>query len=243
MIDSDQASPRRTCARARAAWSSGRVSSCWSAPPAGCSTGAGGLRRGCSRSWSRWRRCRSSRGSRSRCSRSPAAGAARVHQRAREPGRPTGAALCGRWWSSLWLVFRRTRFGVGCTRSATTRTRRAHTASACGATKVGAYVLSGVFAAAGGLFLAATTTAGDATSGDVFILTSIAAVVLGGDQLLRRAWQRGRRHRRRVHPDAADQRAVLRRHRPAVPVVLPGPVPGGGGAARDAVGRLVGMRG
>ena len=37
-----------------------------------------------------------------------------------------------------------------------------------------------MFAAAGGLFLAATTTAGDATVGDVFVLTSIAAVVLGG---------------------------------------------------------------
>ena len=39
---------------------------------------------------------------------------------------------------------------------------------------------SGTFAAAGGLFFVATTTAGDATSGDSFILTSIAAVVLGG---------------------------------------------------------------
>jgi ribose transport system permease protein len=46
--------------------------------------------------------------------------------------------------------------------------------------KVGAYVASGVFAAAGGLFFAATTTSGDATSGDAFVLTSIAAVVLGG---------------------------------------------------------------
>jgi len=46
--------------------------------------------------------------------------------------------------------------------------------------KIAAYVLSGMFAAAAGLFLAATTTSGDATSGDVFVLTSIAAVVLGG---------------------------------------------------------------
>ena len=46
--------------------------------------------------------------------------------------------------------------------------------------KVVAYALSGLLAAASGLFLSATTTGGDATAGDVYILTSIAAVVLGG---------------------------------------------------------------
>jgi ribose transport system permease protein len=46
--------------------------------------------------------------------------------------------------------------------------------------KVTAYALSGLLAAASGLFLAASTTAGDPAAGDVYILTSIAAVVLGG---------------------------------------------------------------
>jgi ribose transport system permease protein len=46
--------------------------------------------------------------------------------------------------------------------------------------KVTAYALSGLLAAAIGLFLAASTTAGDPAAGDVYILTSIAAVVLGG---------------------------------------------------------------
>lgn len=46
--------------------------------------------------------------------------------------------------------------------------------------KVVAYALSGLLAAAGGLFLSASTTGGDAAAGDVYILTSIAAVVLGG---------------------------------------------------------------
>jgi ribose transport system permease protein len=45
------------------------------------------------------------------------------------------------------------------------------------------YVTSGVLVATGGLLLAATTTGGDATSGDVFTLTSIAAVVIGGVSL------------------------------------------------------------
>jgi len=46
--------------------------------------------------------------------------------------------------------------------------------------KVIAYALSGLLAAAAGLFLSASTTGGDAAAGDVYILTSIAAVVLGG---------------------------------------------------------------
>jgi ribose transport system permease protein len=80
----------------------------------------------------------------------------------------------------MWFVFRRTPFGVAiyalgndeeAARANGIRVRR---------TKVAAYVVSGVFAAAAGLFLGATTTAGDATGGDVFVLTSIAAVVLGG---------------------------------------------------------------
>src|SRR3954471_14502617 len=81
---------------------------------------------------------------------------------------------------AIWLVFRRTSFGVSvyalgndeeAARARGVPVRRA---------KVGAYVFSGTFAAAGGLFFVATTTAGDATSGDSFILTSIASVVLGG---------------------------------------------------------------
>lgn len=46
--------------------------------------------------------------------------------------------------------------------------------------KVLAYVLSGTCAATAGLFVAATTTSGDATIGNPFVLTSIAAVVIGG---------------------------------------------------------------
>ena len=44
-------------------------------------------------------------------------------------------------------------------------------------------MLSGVFAAAAGLFLAANATAGDATTGNGYTLTSIVAVVLGGVNL------------------------------------------------------------
>ena len=49
--------------------------------------------------------------------------------------------------------------------------------------KVGAYTLGGTFAGAAGLYFAAVTTSGDATSGTPLTLTSIAAVVLGGISL------------------------------------------------------------
>jgi ribose transport system permease protein len=84
----------------------------------------------------------------------------------------------------LWFVFRRTSLGVSvyalgndeeAARASGIHVRR---------TKVAAYVISGLFAAAAGLFLGATTTAGDATGGDVYVLTSIAAVVLGGVSFL-----------------------------------------------------------
>jgi ribose transport system permease protein len=49
--------------------------------------------------------------------------------------------------------------------------------------RVIAFVLSGFMSAAAGLFLAASATAGDATTGDGYTLSSIVAVVLGGMNL------------------------------------------------------------
>ena len=84
----------------------------------------------------------------------------------------------------LWFVFRRTSLGVRIYAIGNDEyAARAH-GIPVRRVKVLAYALSGLLSAAGGLFLAATTTAGDATSGDVFVLTSIAAVVLGGISFL-----------------------------------------------------------
>jgi ribose transport system permease protein len=95
------------------------------------------------------------------------------------PMGPTGLGFVGAI-VLFWLLFRRTRFGVGVFAIGNDEeAARAH-GMPVRRIKVGAYMVSGMFAACGGLFFAATTTAGDATSGDVFILTSIAAVVLGG---------------------------------------------------------------
>jgi ribose transport system permease protein len=95
------------------------------------------------------------------------------------PNGPTGLAFVG-VIVVFWFLFRRTRFGIGVFAVGNdAEAARAHGVPVR-MIKIGAYVVSGVFAASGGLFFAATTTAGDATSGDVFVLTSIAAVVLGG---------------------------------------------------------------
>ena len=80
----------------------------------------------------------------------------------------------------------------------------------------------------------ATTTAGDATAGDSFILTSIAAVVLGGISFFG-----GRGSAVGAIAGAFALTAVvnvllLRAHQPALPGRVPGPLPGRRGRPRRA---------
>ena len=83
----------------------------------------------------------------------------------------------------IWFVLRRTRLGVNL--FAIGNDRRAARAGGIDVRRwtVAIYMTSGTLVGAGGLLLAAATTGGDATSGDVFTLTSIAAVVIGGVSL------------------------------------------------------------
>jgi ribose transport system permease protein len=82
--------------------------------------------------------------------------------------------------AGLWLVLRRTATGVRIFALGNDEyAARAH-GIPVRRVKTIAYALAGTLAAASGLFLAATTTAGDPAAGDVYVLTSIAAVVLGG---------------------------------------------------------------
>jgi ribose transport system permease protein len=83
----------------------------------------------------------------------------------------------------LWLAFRRTRLGVSIYAIGNDEPSAEAHGIAVRRTKVLAYVLGGTLSAAAGLFLAATATAGDATTGNGFTLTSIVAVVLGGISL------------------------------------------------------------
>ncbi len=85
--------------------------------------------------------------------------------------------------AGLWLAFRRSALGVAIIAVGNDEAAARANGINVVRSKVIAYTLSGVFAAAGGLFLAATATAGDATSGNGFTLSSIVAVVLGGVNL------------------------------------------------------------
>jgi ribose transport system permease protein len=83
----------------------------------------------------------------------------------------------------IWFVVRRTTFGVRVYAVGNDRVAARARGVPVRRTLVLGYVTSGTFASAAGLLLAATTTGGDAASGDVFTLTSIAAVVIGGVSL------------------------------------------------------------
>jgi ribose transport system permease protein len=82
-----------------------------------------------------------------------------------------------------WSAFRRSRAGVDLyaigNDEAAARALGVHILRA----KIIAYMLDGTLAAAAGLFLAASATAGDATTGNSYTLSSIVAVVLGGVSL------------------------------------------------------------
>lgn len=82
-----------------------------------------------------------------------------------------------------WMWFRRTRLGVAIYAVGNDPIAAAANGIAARRSIILAYVLAGVLAAAGGLFLVASATAGDATTGNGFVLTSIVAVVLGGVSL------------------------------------------------------------
>lgn len=82
-----------------------------------------------------------------------------------------------------WAAFRRTRLGVQIFAIGNDESAARANSVPVLRTKVLAYVLGGMLAAGAGIALATTTTGGDATGGDVFTLSSIAAVVIGGISL------------------------------------------------------------
>ncbi|HEX2987412.1 MAG TPA: ABC transporter permease [Chloroflexota bacterium] len=98
------------------------------------------------------------------------------------PAAPTGV-LAVALLILIWMLFTRTPFGVGVYAIGNDEQAARANGVPVQLTKVGAYVMSGVMVAAAGIFLAANATAGDATSGNVFTMTSIAAAVLGGVNL------------------------------------------------------------
>ena len=83
----------------------------------------------------------------------------------------------------FWAGFRRTRLGTGIYAIGNDEAAAQANGVETRRTKILAYVIGGFFSGAAGLFLVAQATAGDATTGNGFTLTSIVAVVLGGVSL------------------------------------------------------------
>ena len=83
----------------------------------------------------------------------------------------------------LWAIFRRTSLGVAVYAVGNDAMAASSHGISVRRTTILAYMLGGVASACAGLFLAANATAGDATTGDTYTLTSIVAAVLGGVSL------------------------------------------------------------
>ncbi len=84
----------------------------------------------------------------------------------------------------LWLPLRWLRPGLSIYAVGSNRNAAYLSGIGVARTRVGAYVLGGVFAGLGGLALTATSGIGDPNSGSTYTLNSVAAVVLGGVSLL-----------------------------------------------------------
>ena len=86
----------------------------------------------------------------------------------------------------VWVPFRSSTTGRGCYAVGSSESAAYMTGIAVGRSRLAAYTLAGLLAAIGGLLLTAMTLTGDAsaTSGAVYTLNSIAAVVIGGTSLM-----------------------------------------------------------
>lgn len=82
-----------------------------------------------------------------------------------------------------WMVFRRSNLGIAIFAIGNDPLAASANGVPVVRTRIIAYALSGTLAAAAGLFVAASATGGDATTGNGYTLSSIVAVVLGGVSL------------------------------------------------------------
>jgi ribose transport system permease protein len=96
---------------------------------------------------------------------------------------PSALVLLGVVMLVVWLPFRRSRLGMWVYAVGSNEGAAYMSGVNVNRAKLSAYALGGLFAAIAGLFLSAQTLSGDATTGAVFTLQSIAVVVLGGTSL------------------------------------------------------------
>ncbi len=83
----------------------------------------------------------------------------------------------------VWTPFRRSRLGMWVYAVGSNEAAAYMSGINVNRAKLSAYIMSGLFAAIGGLFLSASTLSGNANTGGVYTLQSIAVVVLGGTSL------------------------------------------------------------
>jgi ribose transport system permease protein len=97
---------------------------------------------------------------------------------------PNAAVAVLAAFALLWLPIRWTRPGLAIYAVGSTRAAAYLSGVSVSRTRVGAYMLGGVFAGLAGLALTASSGIGDPNSGTTYTLNSVAAVVLGGVSLL-----------------------------------------------------------
>lgn len=83
----------------------------------------------------------------------------------------------------VWLPFKKSFLGRGIYAVGSSEVAAYMSGVPVAVAKIAAYVMAGLFAAMGGLFLGFQTLSGDATVGVTYTLNSIAAVVIGGTYL------------------------------------------------------------
>jgi ribose transport system permease protein len=84
----------------------------------------------------------------------------------------------------IWLPFKRSMLGRGCYAVGSSTSAAYMSGVNVNRTRMAAFILGGVLASMGGLFLSMQTLSGDAQLGADYTLKSIAAVVIGGASLL-----------------------------------------------------------
>jgi ribose transport system permease protein len=96
---------------------------------------------------------------------------------------PSGLVVLAAALAIVWLPLRRRRLGLSLLAVGSHRSAAFLSGVNVERARVAAYMLGGLFAALGGLALTATTGTGDASSGQLYTLNSVAAVVIGGVSL------------------------------------------------------------
>jgi ribose transport system permease protein len=99
-------------------------------------------------------------------------------------GVPTSLLLLLALVLLIWIPFTKTRLGAGVYAVGSSESAAYMSGVPVRKVKLAAYVLSGFFAASGGLFVGLQTLTGDAAVGSMYTMNSIAATVLGGTSLV-----------------------------------------------------------